>query len=110
GQKYQKINPYISDVKQYLGTYRWQNGNETEDWIIHYDKINQCLYTSLFWPYMPMRGMAEHVFELISFPVELHFQKHKNRMQFCVRGNYDWNYNDQVFVKVENASQTAHID
>ena len=107
GLKYQKEHPYRCDVKQYMGIYRWQNGNATEDWIINYDDTNQCLYTSLFWPYMPMRCMADHVFELISFPVELHFQKHKDCMQFRVRGNYDWDFNDQVFIKVENISETA---
>jgi hypothetical protein len=87
-------------MKQYLGTYRWQNGEKAEEWIINYDDINKCLYTSLFWPYMHMRCMADNVFELISFPVELHFQKNKNSMQFSVRGNYDWEYNNQLFIKV----------
>lgn len=47
-----------------------------------------------------MRCMAEDVFELISFPVEFHFQIEHDRMQFVVRGNYDWEYNDQVFIKL----------
>lgn len=100
GLKYRKVDPYPCDLKQYLGTYRRQNGAEQDEWVIHYDDINRCLYTSLFWPYMPMRCMAEDVFELISFPVELHFQKNKNSMQFSVRGNYDWEYNNQLFIKV----------
>jgi hypothetical protein len=29
----------------------------------------------------------------------LHFQKNKNKMQFRVVGNYDWEYNDQLFIK-----------
>jgi hypothetical protein len=100
GLEYGKEDPHPSEMKQYLGTYRWQNGAEVEEWIIKYDDNNQCLYTSLFWPYMPMRCMAENIFELISFPVELHFQKNRNSMQFRVHGNYDWNYNNQVFIRV----------
>lgn len=100
GGKYGNVDPYPCDLKQYPGTYRWQNGAETEEWIIQYDEINHSLYTSLFWPYMPMRCMTENVFELISFPVELHFQMNKDGMQFRVHGNYDWEYNDRVFIKV----------
>ncbi len=44
--------------------------------------------------------MAEDIFELISFPVELHFETDRNGMRFRVHGNYDWEYNDQLFVKV----------
>jgi hypothetical protein len=100
GLTVRKVDPYPCDVRRYLGTYRWQDGAEDVEWIIHYDDDNQCLYTSLFWPYMPMRCTAENVFELISFPVELHFHKNKDGMQFVVRGNYDWEYNDQIFIKV----------
>lgn len=100
GAKYRKVDPYPCDLQQYPGTYRWQDGTKEVDWTIQYDEIDRCLYTSLFWPYMPMRCMAEDVFELISFPVELHFQKDKNGMQFRVHGNYDWQYNDQLFIKV----------
>lgn len=98
GLNYGKIDSIPCDVKQYLGTYRWENG--TAEWMINYDEINKSLYTSLFWPYMPMRCMADNVFELISFPVELHFQKNKSSMQFSVHGNYDWEFNNQVFIKV----------
>jgi len=100
GAKFRKVAPYPFDPGPYLGTYRWQNGTEDDDWIISYDETNKCLYTSLFWPYMPMRCMAADVFELISFPVELHFQNEHDRMQFVVRGNYDWEYNNQVFIKM----------
>jgi hypothetical protein len=100
GSKYRKEDPYPCDLKQYLGTYRWQNGKAEDEWIIKYDDANQCLYTSLFWPYMPMRCAADNVFELISFPVELHFQRNKNDLQFCVHGNYEWEYNNQIFSRV----------
>ena len=99
GSKYRKVDPYPCDMKQYLGTYRWQHGTENDEWVINYDGINKCLYTSLFWPYMPMRCMAENVFELVSFPVELHFQKNENSMQFLIHGNYDWEYNEQIFIR-----------
>jgi len=100
GLEYGKIDPHPCDMKQYLGTYQWQNGAEAEEWIINYDDSNKCLFTSLFWPYMPMRCTADNVFELISFPVELHFQKNRNSMQFSVHGNYDWEYNNQLFIRV----------
>lgn len=97
--EFRKVDPYLCDLTQYVGTYRWLNGPKKKDWIIRYDDINQCLYTSLFWPYMPMRCIADDVFELISFPVELHFQQDNNSVQFNVHGNYDWEYNDQVFIR-----------
>lgn len=100
GLEHGLMEPHSGDMKKYLGTYRWQNGAEAEEWIIKYDEINKCLYTSLFWPYMPMRWLADNIFELISFPVELHFRQDTEIMQFCVHGNYDWNYNNQVFIKV----------
>jgi hypothetical protein len=100
GSKYRKEDPYPYDMKQYLGMYRWQNGTAVDEWIINYDDTNNCYYTSLFWPYMPMRCIADNVFELISFPVELHFQENKNNLQFCVHGNYDWEYNNQLFSRV----------
>ncbi len=100
GLEYRKIDPCTCDMKQYVGTYRWQNGTENDDWIIQYDEINNSLYSSLFWPYMPMRCMTENVFELISFPVEMHFQKNEHRLQFTVHGNYDWEYNQQVFIRI----------
>jgi hypothetical protein len=100
GFEYANVDLPPCDMTQYPGTYRWQNGAEEEEWIINYDDVNKCLYTSLFWPYMPMRCMADDVFELISFPVELHFQKTGNRMQFRVHGNYEWEYNNQLFIRV----------
>ncbi len=100
GFNYRKVDFISCDMKQYLGTYRWQNGTGDDEWIINYDDINKCLYTSLFWPYMPMRCIADDVFELISFPVELHFQKNEHGTAFSVHGNYDWEYNNQLFIKV----------
>lgn len=99
GSMYRKEEPYLCDLKQYAGTYRLQDGEEDDEWIVQYDDASQSLYTSLFWPYMPMKSVTENVFELISFPVEMHFQRNKNGMQFSVRGNYDWKYNNQLFIK-----------
>jgi hypothetical protein len=100
GLDYKKEDPCPCDMEQYIGTYRWQNETREAEWVINFDETNQCLYTTLFWPYMPMRCMGENTFELISFPVVMHFQKNKNTLQFRVRGNYDWEFNDQLFVKV----------
>ena len=98
GLEYGKVDPHLCDTTQYIGTYQLQNGST--NWVINYDEINKSLYTALFWPYMPMRCMADNVFELISFPIELHFQKDKNILQFRVRGNYYWEYNDQIFMRM----------
>lgn len=100
GLVHEAINPHPFEAQQYIGTYRCQNNREKKDWVIKYDEINKCLYTSLFWDYMPMRCMADNVFELVSFPVELHFQKDNDHLQFSVHGNYDWRYNNQVFTQV----------
>lgn len=100
GLEYRKFDSRPFDMKQYTGTYQWQNGADNEEWHIHYDDVHKSLYTSLFWPYMPMRCVADNVFELVSFPVELHFERNEHGMQFRVHGNYDWEYNDRLFVKV----------
>ncbi len=100
GFAYRNIDSHPFDMKQYLGTYRLQNGTEDDEWVIKYDDNNKCLYSTLFWNYMPMQCVADNRFELISFPVELWFQATKDSMQFRVHGNYDWNYNNQLFIKV----------
>jgi hypothetical protein len=100
GLKYRQIDPYYCDLKQYIGRYRWQNGSEQDVWTIDYDDDNQFLYTSLFWPTMTMRCIQEDVFELISFPVEMHFQHNQGTLQFRVHGNYDWEYNNQLFIRI----------
>ncbi len=100
GLQYQKVDPQRCDVSPFPGTYRWQKGTENDDWIIQYDKANDCLYTTLFWPYMPMRCVNENTFEMVSFPVELCFFKDKDGMKFTVHGNYDWEYNDQTFIRI----------
>lgn len=98
--QYRRLIPHQCNMEEYQGTYRWQNGSKEDTWVIKYDPAGKCLYTSLFWPYMPMRCKAEDVFELISFPVELHFEKDGQNIQFSVHGNYEWEYNDQVFIRI----------
>lgn len=100
GLEYQLVAPHPCDLQPYAGTYRWQNGAEVDEWVITYDETNQCLYTSLFWPYMPMRCAAQGVFELISFPVELRFRAGARGLQFEVQGNYDWDLNGKVFTRI----------
>ncbi|MBI4927505.1 MAG: hypothetical protein HY835_07055 [Anaerolineae bacterium] len=99
GSTYQVIHPYPCDLAQYAGTYRWVDGAAQDEWVIRYDETQQCLYSTLFWPYMPMRCTAENVFEFISFPVQLVFEHAEHGMQFRVHGNYEWEYNDQLFRK-----------
>jgi hypothetical protein len=54
--EYAGIDTHQCDLGQYLGTYRWRNGAGSGEWvIIGSDDVNKCLYTSLFWPRMPMR-------------------------------------------------------
>ena len=100
GMDYTAVDPHPFNPERYTGMYRWQKGTEDDNWVIQYDEPSRSLYASIFWPYMPMRCMAEDVFELVSFPVEMHFVQKNGRLQFTVRGNYDWEYNDQVFIRV----------
>jgi len=100
GLAYRPLAPHQCDLSHYTGTYRLQDGSDDEDWIIRYDGVNHCLYTTLFWPYMPMRCVADDVFELISFPAEMHFRRTDAGMTFSVHGNYDWGYNDRLLVRV----------
>jgi hypothetical protein len=97
GLPYANLEQPAYDPQRYTGAYRWRNGAREDEWVIQYDPANRCLYSTLFWPYMPMRCVAADVFELISFPVELRFEDSGDRIQFHVRGNYDWEYNDEVF-------------
>jgi len=100
GLDFARMDAHACDLRQYTGTYRWRDGEGEDDWIIGYDEANQCLFVTLFWPYMPMRCTADGVFEMISFPVEMRFVKDGDRLQFSVHGNYEWEYNEQVFVRV----------
>ncbi len=99
GVEYREMKAHPCDLKHYKGTYQMLDGAPDDVWTIWYDDLNQCLSTALFWPSMPMRCMSRDVFELISFPVELHFEDDVKR--FRVTGNYDWEYNGKTFVKLD---------
>jgi len=101
GYPYCKEESKTNNLVAYCGTYRLQDGEKL--WKIGLDKDNNCLFTSLFWPYMPMRCIDDGLFELISFPAELAFQKLNDELSFTVSGNYGWGYNNQTFVKVGDA-------
>lgn len=85
------------DLQKYCGEYRIEDGEDS--WKISYDEKSKSLYTSLFWPYMPMKCAGQNVFELISFPVKLIFEDIDGVMKFKVEGNYDWDYNDRMFAR-----------
>lgn len=98
GFQYLDENNELPDVEKYCGTYKLVDGEDK--WYIHFDKEKNELYTSLFWPYMPMRYVGNNEFELISFPVTLRFAINIDSVNFIVQGNYDWNYNEKKFIKV----------
>ena len=100
GGRYHEQSTVCHDPLQFVGVYQLEGGAEDELWQIGYDEANKCLFSSLFWPYMPMRCKSLNEFELISFPVELNFQLSNGALKFRASGNYDWNYNDKVFIKI----------
>lgn len=99
GYSYQEKKAKTDNLAAYCGTYRLQGGEK--EWKIGLDEDNNCLFTSLFWPYMPMKCVDEDLFELISFPAEMAFQKLNGALSFTVSGNYDWGYNDKTFFKID---------
>lgn len=98
GYSYCEEEVKTDNLTAYCGTYRLQGGEK--EWKISLDEENQCLFTSLFWPYMAMKCVDDDLFELISFPAEMAFQKVNGALSFTVSGNYGWGYNDKTFVKV----------
>lgn len=101
GYPYNEEKARTDNLAQYCGTYRLQDGEKI--WNIGMDKDNNCLFTSLFWPYMPMKCIDDDLFELISFPAEMAFQNLNDELSFTVSGNYDWGYNNQTFIKIGDA-------
>ena len=93
GYSYEKKNQEVPDYHKYCGAY----GKDPNDafWKISYDQERKEFYTSLFWPYMPMRYLGSDVFELISFPVRLEFDFSKEKT-FRIIGNYDWDLNNAI--------------
>ncbi|HKM34066.1 MAG TPA: hypothetical protein VJY54_04915 [Lachnospiraceae bacterium] len=85
------------DPKKYSGTYQIEKGNNL--WKIEANDDGQ-LYSSLFWPYIPMKYVENDSFEFISFPVKIMFDESKDTQQFIVEGNYDWEYNGKRFIRI----------
>lgn len=98
GYEYHKTEKKLPETDIYSGAYRIQDGNDI--WNISFDDKTQSMYTSLFWPYMPMRYTGNMCLELISFPVILRFDDSAENLQFIVEGNYDWDYNGKTFIKI----------
>lgn len=87
------------EIEKCCGAYCIQGGEDT--WNIFYEHDKKQIYTSLFWPYMPMKYIGYEEFELISFPVTLQFDTVSDNIQFVVKENYDWSYNGRVFKKIK---------
>ena len=85
----------LLDPEKYCGKYRLEGGEAI--WTIHFDERVKCLYSTLFWPYMPMKYLGEERFEFISFPIALQFTVSNGEIRLTVEGNYDWKYNGQTF-------------
>lgn len=96
GYEYHGEENWLQDIEKYCGSYQIEGGEDT--WNISFDQETKRVYTSLFWPYMPMRYMGNQEFELISFPVTLQFNEEQD--QFIVKGNYYWDYNNKRFTKI----------
>ncbi|HAW69957.1 MAG TPA: hypothetical protein DHD79_12440 [Firmicutes bacterium] len=101
GYQFRREEPALPQIEKYCGAYRIQDGKGL--WKIGFDDSAKCFYTSLFWPYMPMKYIGDDQFELISFPVTLKFDFTGAGSQFTVAGNYDWDCNGKTFIKVPNA-------
>lgn len=97
GYKYIEKKHKLPEVEKYCGTYRIEGGENI--WYIGFDVVDRRMYTSLFWPYMPMKYIGNEQFELISFPITLQFDIMEDKIQFTVSGNYDWEYSGKKFIK-----------
>jgi hypothetical protein len=98
GYDYHEEETELPETEGYCGIYQICDGDDT--WEIRYDTESGQVFTSLFWPYMPMRFLGDAQFELISFPVTMKFDSGKRKTQFTIEGNYDWNYNGKTFLKI----------
>ncbi|MBN2853216.1 MAG: hypothetical protein JXQ23_10830 [Clostridia bacterium] len=98
GYHYLKTDKTVADIEKYCGTYKLLDGSNR--WVISYDHEKKQFYTSLFWPYMAMTYTGEDCLELSSFPAKLKFELINEKLCFTVHGNYDWNYNNKMFVKL----------
>jgi hypothetical protein len=87
-----------ADPEKFCGKYRHED--DGRNWHIHYDEEKKEFYTFFFWPYMPMKYLGNDQFELISFPVILHFDHKNNQLRFKISGNYDWDLNGKTFIRI----------
>ena len=97
GYRYQSRELTPTNPGKYCGSYQMAGGDG--NWDIHYDSVKNELYSAIFWPYMPMKHKGNEDFELLSFPVSMHFEEYQGKMSFTVEGNYDWDFNEKRFVK-----------
>lgn len=97
GYEYFKIEKTAAETEKYCGTYEMKKSKAI--WKIGYDIIEKQFFTSLFWPYMKMKYIGDDCFLLDSFPVKLKFGFENGVTSFTVEGNYDWEYNEEKFIK-----------
>ncbi|SFN25811.1 hypothetical protein [Proteiniclasticum ruminis] len=94
GVPYEEKNLQCQDIQSYVGTYESHGGHR---WSISWDAEKKLLYSSLFWPYMPMEVLGDRTLGLLSFPVTLRFSDTLSTFQ--VEGNYDWDLNGELYHK-----------
>ncbi|NLL48371.1 MAG: hypothetical protein GX249_07290 [Firmicutes bacterium] len=87
-----------TELSKYCGKYQIEGGEAI--WTIRYDEKSQPLYSSLFWPYMPMEYSGNDTLEFVSFPISLKFIAAEDPLTFTVQGNYDWKYNGRTFKRL----------
>lgn len=99
GYTYLKEMSKLPDPNKYCGIFRVEDGEAI--WTISFDEQTELLYSSVFWPYMPMKYQGEERFEFISFPITLQFAFLDGEARFTVQGNYDWGNNGKIFRRVQ---------
>lgn len=92
---YEEKNHQCQDIQSYVGTYESHGGHR---WRISWNAEENLLYSSLFWPYMPMEVLEDRILGLLSFPVTLRFSE--TLRTFQVEGNYDWDLNGEIYHKL----------
>lgn len=54
-------------------------------------------FTTSWFKSMKMHGIDDHNFELISFPIGIHYDFSQDGTRVKITGNYGWDANDQWF-------------
>ncbi|MCP4178309.1 MAG: hypothetical protein GY756_11125 [bacterium] len=114
----EKWNEYRNEILQFLGVQfdfnnnictmdstleicgKYQYEDSDDIWEIKWDANKMQYYSTLFWPYMPMKLISNKRLGFVSFPIELFFSIDDTKTIFTVKGNYDWDYNDKIFKKL----------